>query len=71
MSAAGSNVTAWRAQIGDQRLTSHFNVMAMDTRFNGWTRGGPRTEHTLENSAECVIALLVSSAMCSFAWNGD
>jgi hypothetical protein len=31
----------------------------MDCRFAGWTRGGERKSHTLENSAECVLALLV------------
>mgnify|MGYP002717631211 CR=1 FL=1 len=45
--------------MGDPRLTSRFNVFACDARFHGWTTGGPRTEHTLENSAECIIATLV------------
>lgn len=45
--------------MGDPRLTSKFNVFACDARFHGWTTGGPRTEHTLENSAECIIATLV------------
>ena len=45
--------------MGDPRLTSKFNVFACDARFHGWTRGGPRIEHTLENSAGCIIATLV------------
>lgn len=57
--SAGANVMAWRAQLGDPRLNSQFNLFAMDARFHGWTRGGPRTEHTLENSAECIVATLV------------
>ncbi|GAA5986992.1 hypothetical protein JCM10908_000984 [Rhodotorula pacifica] len=69
--AAGANVTAWRAQIGDLRLTSHFNVFACDARFHGWTTGGPRSEHTLENSAECIIATLDSLDFPSYCVYGE
>lgn len=57
--AAGSNLTSWRAQIGDARLSNAFNLFAVDARFHGFTKGGERTSHTLENSAECVMATLV------------
>ena len=57
--AAGSNLTSWRAQIGDARLSNSFNLVAVDCRFHGFTKGGERTSHTLENSAECVMATLV------------
>ncbi|GAA5902234.1 hypothetical protein JCM6882_000479, partial [Rhodosporidiobolus microsporus] len=50
--AAGANVTSWVKQLSDPRLASQFNM------FHGFTKGGPRTEHTLKNSAECVMASL-------------
>lgn len=46
--------------MGDPRLATQFNLFAMDCRFNGFSKGGERAQHTLENSAECVMATLVS-----------
>ncbi|GAA5855761.1 hypothetical protein JCM8547_001675 [Rhodosporidiobolus lusitaniae] len=69
--AAGANVTSWSKQMGDPRLAQGFNLFAMDCRFNGWTTGGERKSHTLENSAECVLATLESMEFPSFSIYGE
>ncbi|BGP47353.1 hypothetical protein JCM10450v2_003205 [Rhodotorula kratochvilovae] len=69
--AAGANVTSWRAQIGDPRLSQQFNLFAMDCRFHGFTKGGERTSHTLENSAECVMATLDEMDFPSYSIYGE
>ncbi|GAA6058873.1 hypothetical protein JCM10212_002817 [Sporobolomyces blumeae] len=56
--AAASNIMSWSQQLSDPRLATAFNIIAVDCRFHGFTTGGDRLEHTLENSAECVIATL-------------
>ncbi|GAA5892454.1 alpha/beta fold hydrolase [Sporobolomyces salmoneus] len=56
--SAGGNVCSWFAQLSDPRLAGAYNIIALDCRFHGFTTGGERTSHTLENSAECVIATL-------------
>ncbi|GAA5966965.1 hypothetical protein JCM21900_005260 [Sporobolomyces salmonicolor] len=56
--AAASSVACWNKQLSDPRFANHFNLFAMDCRFNGLTRGGERKQHTLEDSANCVTALL-------------
>ncbi|GAA5933599.1 hypothetical protein JCM3775_003748 [Rhodotorula graminis] len=69
--AAGSNLTSWRAQIGDARLSNSFNLVAVDCRFHGFTKGGERTSHTLENSAECVMATLDEMDFPSYSIYGE
>ncbi|GAA5994379.1 alpha/beta fold hydrolase [Rhodotorula paludigena] len=69
--AAAANVTSWRAQLGDPRLANSFNLFAMDCRFSGWTTGGERTQHTLENRAECVMATLDEMNFQSYSVYGE
>ncbi|GAA5823678.1 hypothetical protein JCM11251_000721 [Rhodosporidiobolus azoricus] len=69
--AAGANVTSWVKQLSDPRLASQFNMFAMDARFHGFTKGGPRTEHTLKNSAECVMASLDEMNFDSYSIYGE
>ncbi|GAA5865376.1 hypothetical protein JCM8547_005074 [Rhodosporidiobolus lusitaniae] len=69
--AAGANVTSWRSQLSDPRLSQAFNLFAMDCRFHGFTRGGERTEHTLENSAECVLATVEEMRFGRFSLYGE
>ncbi|GAA5953347.1 hypothetical protein JCM3765_005011 [Sporobolomyces pararoseus] len=69
--AAGGNVCSWQRQLSDQRLANGFNILAVDCRFHGFTTGGERTSHTLENSAECVIATLDEMEFESYSVFGD
>ncbi|GAA5985565.1 hypothetical protein JCM5350_007136 [Sporobolomyces pararoseus] len=69
--AAGGNVCSWQRQLSDQRLANGFNILAVDCRFHGFTTGGERTSHTLENSAECVIATLDEMDFKSYSVFGD
>ncbi|GAA5823160.1 hypothetical protein JCM5353_005801 [Sporobolomyces roseus] len=69
--AAAGNVCSWRRQLSDPRLAANFNIVALDCRFNGFTTGGERKSHTLENSAECVIATLDELNFDSYHLFGD
>ncbi|GAA6012037.1 hypothetical protein JCM10207_005106 [Rhodosporidiobolus poonsookiae] len=69
--AAGANVTSWTRQMGDPRLASQFNLFAMDCRFHGFTKGGDRKDHTLKNSAECVMATLDEMEFPSYSLYGE
>ncbi|GAA5882206.1 hypothetical protein JCM16303_002278 [Sporobolomyces ruberrimus] len=69
--AAGGNVCSWQRQLSDVRLAHNFNIFAIDCRFHGFTTGGERKTHTLENSAECVIATLDEMEFESYSVFGD
>ncbi|GAA5975173.1 hypothetical protein JCM11641_004378 [Rhodosporidiobolus odoratus] len=69
--AAGANVTSWTRQMGDPRLAQNFNLFAMDCRFHGFTTGGERKTHTLENSAECVLATLDEMNFPAYSLYGE
>ncbi|GAA6010068.1 hypothetical protein JCM11491_005852 [Sporobolomyces phaffii] len=69
--AAGGTVVSWQRQMSDPRLANGFNIFAVDCRFHGFTTGGERKAHTLENSAECVIATLDEMDFDSYSVFGD
>ncbi|GAA5927201.1 alpha/beta fold hydrolase [Sporobolomyces koalae] len=69
--AAGASIFSWYRQMSDPRLAQNFNIFAVDCRFHGLTTGGERKTHTLENSAECVIATLDEMNFESYHVFGD
>ncbi|GAA6041889.1 hypothetical protein JCM8097_004533 [Rhodosporidiobolus ruineniae] len=56
--AAGNSALSWTRQLQDPRLVQRFNILLVDLPCHGFTITQERTEHTLEDSAECVVALL-------------
>ncbi|GAA5959328.1 hypothetical protein JCM10213_008102 [Rhodosporidiobolus nylandii] len=52
--AAGSNVLGWAGILRDARLSSKYNILLVDAPFHGFSTADERTEHTLEDSANCI-----------------
>ncbi|GAA5823671.1 hypothetical protein JCM11251_000719 [Rhodosporidiobolus azoricus] len=69
--AAGSNILGWSRQISDSRLAGRFQFLLIDCPFHGFTRAEPRPTHTLEDSANCVAALLDHLGIPSFILYGE
>ncbi|GAA5886554.1 hypothetical protein JCM5296_005326 [Sporobolomyces johnsonii] len=69
--SGASSVACWNKQLSDPRFANNFNLFAMDCRFNGHTKGGERKQHTLEDSADCVTALLDEMAFSAYGVYGE
>ncbi|GAA6012035.1 hypothetical protein JCM10207_005105 [Rhodosporidiobolus poonsookiae] len=69
--AAGANILGWRHQLSDPRLTNNFNVLLIDCPFHGFSEAEERPEHTLEDSADCVVELLDKLDVPPFAIYGE
>ncbi|GAA5823674.1 hypothetical protein JCM11251_000720 [Rhodosporidiobolus azoricus] len=67
----GSNVLGWSRQINHSRLADRFQFLLVDCPFHGFTRAEPRPTHTLEDSANCIVALLDHLDIPSFVLYGE
>ncbi|BGP47354.1 hypothetical protein JCM10450v2_003206 [Rhodotorula kratochvilovae] len=56
--AAGGSVLNWTRQFSDPRLQRQYNLFAIDCPMHGFSRSTEREEHTLEDSADCVVRVL-------------
>ncbi|KAK4704266.1 hypothetical protein P7C70_g1953, partial [Phenoliferia sp. Uapishka_3] len=68
-----SSLAAFSAQFSDVRLAKAFNLIGFDSRLHGLTKGDPRPKgkHTIENSADCLVAALDFLELSSYAIVGE